>query len=183
MDFLGLTKPYRGVCGVYRFRLKLGGPVYVGRSEDVGHRLMGHIYLLKKGTHYNCRMQSDFNDSYFDLELVKPCTTDQLEEFEWNLIVESQNLGLYNNPKQGSKVGAFSKDVSAETRLKLGERQQGCKNHFFGKRHSPETLAMMREARAALPKFKCELCEYVGLASSLALHKKSKHAAIEKSKR
>lgn len=49
---------------------------------------------------------------------------------------------------KGNKV-MLGRKLSEETRKKMSEAQQGKKNHFFGKKHTPETIAKIKAARRA----------------------------------
>lgn len=47
---------------------------------------------------------------------------------------------------KGNKV-MLGRKLSEETRRKISEAQKGEKNHFYGKKHTPETLEKIRMAR------------------------------------
>lgn len=49
---------------------------------------------------------------------------------------------------KGNKV-MLGRKLSAETRKKMSEAQKGSKNHFYGKKHTPETIEKIKAARRA----------------------------------
>lgn len=162
------------ISGVYSLLCVATGKRYVGRSDEIGIRVMSHVYILRKNNHYNKKLQSDFNlygESAFTYEILEESEPSILKEVEQSYIDRLGKSNLYNK-HMSSETGAEAGEITEETRIKQSERQMGEKNHFFGKNHSPETVLRMKEARSRLPKFKCEHCEYEGLASSLAIHKK-----------
>lgn len=50
--------------------------------------------------------------------------------------------------RKGNK-NMLGKKLSEETRKKMSEAQKGEKNHFYGKKHTPETIEKMKAARRA----------------------------------
>lgn len=50
------------VCGVYKIENFVNGKVYVGSSKHINKRLYKHFLDLKKGKHYNQRLQQDFDE-------------------------------------------------------------------------------------------------------------------------
>ena len=51
----------QSVASVYLIENKATGKVYVGVSKNCKRRIYQHLYLLKKGTHPNKDMQTDYN--------------------------------------------------------------------------------------------------------------------------
>ena len=49
---------------------------------------------------------------------------------------------------KGNKV-MLGRKLSEETRKKMSESQKGAKNHFYGKKHTPETIEKIKAARRA----------------------------------
>lgn len=50
--------------------------------------------------------------------------------------------------RKGNKI-MLGRKLSEETRKKMSEAQKGSKNHFFGKKHTPETIEKIKAARRA----------------------------------
>lgn len=50
--------------------------------------------------------------------------------------------------RKGNK-NMLGKKFSEETRKKMSEAQKGAKNHFYGKKHTPETIEKIKAARRA----------------------------------
>ena len=155
------------------------GKRYIGRSADIGVRVMGHIYILRNGTHYNKKLLSDFRkygEECFSYEVLQDIPSSDVEftkicEETWMRFLDYKSL--YNN--RFSTLGAVKGEISEETRNKLSSRQVGEKNHFHGKTHSPETLAKMRESQANRPKVKCPHCDYVGHSTHVKTHMRYNH--------
>ena len=140
--------PTSTTCGIYLIGCTSTGKVYIGRSSDVGERIKSHFYILRKGTHYNSDFQRDFNkfgEDHFYSEILK---TVEVDDNETLIKSEQEFLNLYSKEelytKRNSNSGAVSGTITEETRKKLGDRQKGCKNHFYGKQHSEEHLAMLK---------------------------------------
>ena len=148
-DILDACNLCANVSGVYQIACSKTGLVYIGRSENIGNRVMGHIYILRKNTHYNRRFQEDFNtygEDSFIFSILEEAPASELLKIENDLILSIGRAGLYNKHMSGS-TGAFANTISEETRKKLSLRQVGSKNHFYGKKHSPETLEKMKKAQ------------------------------------
>lgn len=64
---------------------------------------------------------------------------------EFGAKIRARLVGKKKTPAHCAALGASrrGKKLSAEHRVKLSEAHIGEKNHFFGKRHSPETIAKM----------------------------------------
>lgn len=144
-----LHAPIFKSAGIYEIYCQATGKCYIGRSSNIGVRVDSHFYILRKGTHYNHEFQSDFaryGISSFSVKVLEE-TEDisrrnliNLEQKHLNLRVDRD---LYT--KRNANVGAFSGEISEESRKKMSERQVGEKNHFYGKRHSAEHRQRLRE--------------------------------------
>ena len=137
------------VSGVYQLECSKSNLVYVGRSDGVGIRVMGHFYLLRKGTHYNKKLQSDFNlyvESTFSFSILAEASASELKDIEGYYIRLKGSENLYNK-HMSENTGAVGGEITAQTRKKQSDRQKGEKNHFFGKKHSPEAKERIRQSR------------------------------------
>lgn len=114
-------------CGIYIIECIPTGERYVGSSEDIDRRWSTHRSQLKRGVHHSRSMQSrwdEFGAAAFKFEILELVLCD-------NLLVAERSLIL-----SGSFVfnGIFP-------RL----------NPMKGKKHSPESIALMRKNRAGIP--------------------------------
>ena len=136
--------------GVYELFCEATGKKYVGRSADVGMRIMSHIYILRKGNHYNKELQSDFDkigEEFFDYRLIfKSENIDELMNKEHEFLNNISKKSLYNK-RFSSRLGEVPGGMSQSQRNNISERQIGSKNHFFGKKHSEEAKAKIRASK------------------------------------
>lgn len=108
--------------GVYAFRNKLNGKVYVGQSKNVTTRRVQH----ERGDTSNSRRFHNAMQKYgsegFDWVVLEYCDIDQLNEREayWVQQLDSLHPNGYNLTSGG---GAFQKH-HAETLLKFSENQK-----------------------------------------------------------
>ena len=134
--------------GIYMIRCLRNGKVYIGRSSDIGGRLMAHYYILRKGTHYNSEFQRDFSlfgEDAFVCDILKLISSEDNELLvseEQEFINKYEKHQLY--VKRNSNSGALSGTINEETRKRLSDRQVGEKNHFYGKHHSAEHIARLK---------------------------------------
>lgn len=147
-DIIETCRLCNGVSGVYLIRNVSNGKIYVGRSESVGHRVAGHFYILRNQTHYNRTLQEDFNlygESCFEFEIIAEAEEFALKSLEESFLKSSDKSKLYNRHISGN-TGATSKDITSDAKLKMSKNRSGNKNHFYGKKHSAETIERMRES-------------------------------------
>ena len=134
--------------GIYMIRCLRNEKVYIGRSSDIGGRLMAHYYILRKGTHYNSEFQKDFDlfgEDAFVCDILKLVSSEDnmlLISEEQEFINKYEKRQLY--VKRNSNSGALSGTINEETRKRLSDRQMGEKNHFYGKCHSAEHIAHLK---------------------------------------
>lgn len=116
---------------------------------SIGERVAGHFYILRKGTHYNRKLQIDFDlygELHFTFEVLVEAPGEYLKQLEDEFIKKTPKGESYNKRRSGN-TGAEA-GFSDETRKKLSERQIGEKNHFYGKKHTAETIARMKISAA-----------------------------------
>lgn len=165
------------VSGIYLITCKRQGRLplyYVGQTVDFARRKKEHLHELRKGNHYNEKLQRCFL-KYGDLqiELVEECLDEQLNEFEqwWldelfgndrvaNTAVEARSNRGYRKTEasrlkqserqRGSKNHMFGKQMAETVKAKIAAALLGENNHFFGKQHSEKSKQLMRENAAGL---------------------------------
>jgi len=84
--------------GVYQFKSKINGKIYVGVSQNVYRRKRFHLSCLNRNKHHNSYLQSHVNKYGIDdlewsiLEVVKDNLEDK--EIEWIAKLNSFNMGF-----------------------------------------------------------------------------------------
>jgi group I intron endonuclease len=66
------------VTGSYAIVCKKNGRRYIGSAPNIRKRFREHLFLLKRGVHWNLNLQADWNkfgDSQFDFILIEFCKT------------------------------------------------------------------------------------------------------------
>lgn len=84
------------VCGVYMITSINTGLLYIGSSKDINRRFYQHRRELKKGEHYNKRMQrtiNKFGQQDFIYQILEETTEENLLEVEQKYI---DSLGVCN---------------------------------------------------------------------------------------
>ena len=150
-------------CGIYCIRNLINGKRYIGSSNNLRRRLIGHKHRLKKGNHVNRVLQSAWNkygEAAFVFEILKLCDVSDCLHQEQEFVDRLNCIapGGYN----------LRKDVTAnyglrhtdESKRKISEAQTGrklpeawCKNIGNGKRgskHSDESKAKISTARTGI---------------------------------
>jgi len=86
------------ICGIYVIENSINHKKYIGQSIDILGRMKSHFYLLSKNSHYNLRLQSDWNkheEINFEFYMIRECSLDELDE------KEVYYISLYNSKKEG----------------------------------------------------------------------------------
>jgi group I intron endonuclease len=139
------------MIGIYLITNKLNNKVYVGSSQDINRRFYLHKFYLDKNNHTNLHLQNAWNeygkdnftfsileeiiDSSLLLQkekeyILEYCSTDR--EFGYNICEDTLA------PMRGRKHNEVSKEKMIKSKI-------GDKNSFYGKHHTDETKAILRE--------------------------------------
>ncbi len=136
------------ICGIY----KITSPskkVYIGQSVDISKRWGIYYGMHCKGqvSLYNSFKKHGVENHKF--EILCQCGKEELN----NLEVYYIELYQCFNSKFGLNLreGGNNASLSLETRKKISVSISGNKNHFFGKKHTEETLSKMREYQSNRP--------------------------------
>jgi group I intron endonuclease len=113
--------------GIYQIRNTANDRVYVGQSVNMLRRFADHRKLLRRGAHYNGRLQnawSKYGEDSFVLEVICYCEGDDLDRIEeeqirgrqltddafgYNICWEGRNgsrRGLKNSPEARARISA-----------------------------------------------------------------------------
>jgi group I intron endonuclease len=139
------------MIGIYLITNIVNKKLYIGSSQDIKRRFYLHKYHLNKGNHTNQHLQNAWNEygkdnfSFSILEQIN--NTEQLLEKEKAYILEHNSINRefgYNicedtmAPMTGRKHTEISKQKMIKSKL-------GDSNSFYGKHHTDETKAILRE--------------------------------------
>lgn len=135
------------MIGIYSITNIVNNKKYIGQSVDVQHRLSNHKWALKHNKHINDHLQKSFNkygEDCFVFDIVCECVEDRLDE------LERYYISYYNcmNPNYGYNAesgGNANKHWSEQLIQKMKEIRGGENSGMWGKRHTEETKAIMRE--------------------------------------
>lgn len=156
--------------GIYRIINSINGKIYIGSAVNIDKRWRDHISLLKKGRHHSRYLQNAWNKygAYaFEFSIIEECDIPSLiarEQYfidtlspDYNVCkVAGSSLGVKRSDETRAKIGFVSRNISAETRAKIGAANKARKissetrakisARQVGKTYSAETRAKMSAA-------------------------------------
>lgn len=131
-------------CAIYAITNVVNGKLYVGSSVDMRQRINRHFNHLRKGVHYNEKLQRAFNkygEWAFEVTQLDECFTSERAAVESMWIEKTHAVSRgYNIAVEGMSVR--NTPQSAEH---IANRIASKK----GYRHSPETREKLRVAALA----------------------------------
>lgn len=135
------------MIGIYSITNTVNDKKYIGQSVNIERRLSNHKWALKHNKHNNDHLQKSFNkygEDCFVFEIICECDQNQLDEREQFYIelYDCMNQCCGYNSESG---GNLHKHHSEESILRMKEAHSGEKSHMWGKKHTEETKAIMRE--------------------------------------
>lgn len=140
---------------IYKITNNINNKCYIGKdfrsTGNCSERLTDHIYLLKKGTHYNKHLQRSYNfyKGNFTFSVLQNyfcITKKELGEYE------KYYIKLFNSYKEGYNQtiggdGFSGNGHSEESKKKISESHKGKPAWNKGKFCSEETKKKIKEAR------------------------------------
>jgi len=141
--------------GVYLIKNRFNNKVYVGSSENVRKRIIGHLSDLRSNRHHSKHLQKSwnkYNNSNFSVHILEYTTIDCLLKREKYWL----DFYLSYNKNYGYNLCKFPENTkgrkhSEETKLKISNNRKGLtigdKNPFYGKKHTKEFLNKISEER------------------------------------
>lgn len=90
-------------AGVYKITNTINGKIYVGESVSYPRRLTGHKSHLKKGTHYNPGLQTDYDQhslDVFDFQVIEEHPPD----VDKNLLLERERYFINKYKEEGKEL-------------------------------------------------------------------------------
>lgn len=143
-----LLYPYPSKPGIYLFRNKLNGMVYVGKSLNIRNRIPSHKYsMLSNDKHYFVNSLRKYGWDSFTIEIL--AVYDKIEN-DVLIQIERYYIKKYDatNREKGYNIEKFSNDRSFF---------RGENNPMYGKRHSQEVMDRIlktKKERGSMPKGK-----------------------------
>jgi len=145
-------------CGIYVFRNKLNGKVYVGKSNDLYRRHREHIYYLNNNkdtcTILN-RAWQKYGADNFEYEVVCHCDESELNEKEkyYVELYDSLNNG-YNCTAGGDGITGYRHTEETKKKIAaagIGRKQsekvvEMIRNRYLGKKFTEEHKQALRDA-------------------------------------
>lgn len=138
------------MIGIYVITNLVNDKKYIGQSVDIERRISNHKWALKHNRHCNVHLQSSFNkygENCFDFSCICECKEDELDSLEKHYIFYYDCMNPCNGYNSESG-GSANKHWSDELRKKIKEfRRHKENNGMYGKHHTEETKAILREKR------------------------------------
>lgn len=159
--------------GIYAITNTLTGSLYIGSSKNIEKRLGIHKVSLSKGTHVNRYLQNSVNkhglDAFeFSVIYGVVCNSNTLLQYEklfmlsedpkklYNIMCplafysQSSNYQEFNERRTKSWLETVKKNGglpkwSEDRKKHQSKAVSGDKNGFYGKKHKPETLGILRQ--------------------------------------
>lgn len=137
------------MTGIYSITNIINHKKYIGQSVDIKRRFRDHRWALRHNKHENDHLQKSFNKYGIDcfvFEVICECTQENIDELERYYIeyYDATNSDKGYNYETG---GVINKKAS-DGLINKFKQTRACKenNGMYGKHHSEETKALMREA-------------------------------------
>lgn len=135
------------MIGIYSITNIINNKKYIGQSVDVKRRLRNHKWALKHNKHINDHLQKSFNkygEDCFVFDVICECEEEKLDDMERFYIAHYDCM----NPNYGYNAesgGNANKHWSEELTQKMKAIRGGENSGMWGKKHTEETKAIMRE--------------------------------------
>lgn len=152
---------YKIMAGVYIIKNSINDMFYIGSSIKIKKRIREHVNMLKNNTHYNKRMQDDWNElgeGYFSFEILEECKESEVYVIEQKYIDRYFNSGMMYNlcPKSDSSLGfKFDEDKKEEMKRLKGKEN----NPMYGKHHMNSSKRKMRDKNKGIGNGNAKLSE------------------------
>ena len=130
------------IMGIYYILNMKTDQMYIGSSVDISSRVKRHVLALTNGKHHSKYLQrawDKYGQASFDYgiaEMVEERAHLQAREQEW-----IDHFGTYNVAKFADRPQP--PEMTDDRRQRMSELMKGRKGTMTGKKHSPETLALL----------------------------------------
>lgn len=135
------------MIGIYSIKNIINGKIYIGQSVDIKSRIRNHKWALRHNRHENDHLQKSFNkygESGFIFDMICECEEQELDNME-RFYIKLYNCIDPNFGYNSETGGNLNKHWSEELHTKMSEKRRGENSGMWGKKHTEETKAIMRE--------------------------------------
>lgn len=135
---------------VYSIKNNVYNLQYIGQSVEYEKRKRAHLNMLRSGSHFNHRLQKDWNElgeESFSFHVLEEVCSEDIGEKEMEII--NSNWGNLYNIIRDSHIGGdyFTNHPDKEALRKMkSEQMSGTNNHQYGK---PKTEKMINSVKRA----------------------------------
>lgn len=97
-------------CEIYKITSKTTKRIYIGQSQDIGHRWQSHLRQLTAGNHPSPLLQEEYNEhgrTNFAFQLIEETELEKLDEREWHWQNECKSYDPkcgFNSPNEFSRL-------------------------------------------------------------------------------
>lgn len=110
--------------GIYLLHFGNYNKVYIGQSVRINRRYLAHLALLRKNTHFNYKLQEDYNLYKLDpsIDILEECSSTELDNLEIQYIEEFNSIDTGYNITNGGSIGrGYTASKSKYTKEELEE--------------------------------------------------------------
>ena len=115
-------------AGIYKIKNTENNKCYIGSAISLKRRAYEHFSALRANRHFNFHLQSSFNihgEPKFIFEVLEIC--------DQNMLIDRENFHI-SQQKSNTPENGYNMELAGAT--------------WLGKKHKPETIQKIREARA-----------------------------------
>ncbi len=138
------------MAAVYTIRHPSSGVFYVGNTSNINARKASHLSQLRQGTHHSKALQDAWNkDDTLTWEITGVPTKEEAARLERELIVAQKDNPLIANHTMAKPVRDETRAAmsAGQTTAWTEERRETKRIAMTGTKHTPETIAKMRNDR------------------------------------
>jgi group I intron endonuclease len=161
-----LIKEQKNKVGIYYIINLLNGHCYIGSSKNISQRMRNHLnrsyLILKKNSNMPfTRSLLKYGSENFGVIIIEYSNLEDLYEREtfwisklnpyYNILKEGGSSNNYRHSDITKKIIsnlAKNRILSSSTKNSISESLKGKLNHFYGKKHSYETLDKIIEKKS-----------------------------------
>ena len=122
---------------IYSITCLINNKVYFGRSQEIKKRWRAHKHMLRKSSHYNPLLQSDWNlygEDNFDFSILHSTSDYNESILIEQRYIDSENYEKYNIADAKKGGDTFSRNPNQERTRKLKSiNTSGKNNPMYGK--------------------------------------------------
>lgn len=132
---------------IYQIKNLNNGMSYYGMSKEITKRWAYHKRLLRGNYHDNKGLQSDYNKGHrFEYHILKQATSKEKAESLEKSLIEGNAEYVYNFTFSGKKRDPATEETKAKISKSRKGQCVGEGNHFYGKKHSKESIEKMKNS-------------------------------------